>query len=476
MRAAIYTRISNDKTGEALGVERQEQECRQLCQLRGWTVEAVYTDNSISAFSGKHRPAYEELLHGIEHGAIDVVIAWNHDRLNRRPRELERYVDICERARVDTYTVRAGHFDLSTPSGRAIARTLAAWASYETETSTERVKAAKLQQAKAGKWSGGQRPYGYEPACAAIRETEAAIVRELAARVIAGESFNRLAWDLNRRGVLTTNGKEWNALKVRNMLSHARYAGIREHNGVHYPAEWPAIIDQDTWDELQAAIVYNARQYTQRGPMRKFLLTGFAYCGKCGNRMNTAPRQSKDGGYTRYVCRKVGPTGEVQGCGTVSRRTDPVDLLVSECIIYRLETDEFDRMLEPTDDTKQLREALARQATQRERIQEIRDGYATGELDKDEYRSLLAMAQSTLEELSGTVERLGSKTSRRGLPASHRARGVWESAHLQQRRDIVDALIERVVINPSSTVGMKRNEYWNGYQFRPEDVEIEWKA
>lgn len=474
MRAAIYTRISNDKTGEALGVERQELDCRDLCTRHGWIATSVYTDNSISAYSEKHRPAYEQLISDIEAGLIDVVVSWNHDRLNRRPKELERYVDVCEHSKVDTYTVRAGHFDLSTPSGRAIARTLAAWASYEVETSTERVKAAKLQQAKAGKWSGGQRPFGYEPRCEAIREEEAAIIRELADRVTWGESFNALAFDLNRRGIVTTNGKTWNALKIRNMLMHARYAGIREHNGTHYPAEWPAILDRETWDYLQEAIVRHARKYVQRGPMRKFLLTGYAYCGNCGNRMNTAPRNTADGGYTRYVCRRVSPTGELQGCGKVSRRTDPVDELIGSAIVYRLQTTVFEHFLLNHDETFALKEAMTKQAAQQQRVQEIRDGYATGELTKLEYQDLLATAQLRLDAIEADIDHAAKTTSRRQLPSPIGAMRAWRDADLQTRRGIVDTLIKRVVIRPSSTVGMKRSEYWHGYQFRPEDIDVEW--
>jgi site-specific DNA recombinase len=41
MRAAIYTRISSD-SGTALGIARQEQDCRALAVQRGWTIVDVY--------------------------------------------------------------------------------------------------------------------------------------------------------------------------------------------------------------------------------------------------------------------------------------------------------------------------------------------------------------------------------------------------------------------------------------------------
>ncbi len=46
MQAAVYVRISQDRDGEALGVERQETDCRALAKRRGWEViEPIYRDN-----------------------------------------------------------------------------------------------------------------------------------------------------------------------------------------------------------------------------------------------------------------------------------------------------------------------------------------------------------------------------------------------------------------------------------------------
>jgi DNA invertase Pin-like site-specific DNA recombinase len=70
------------------------------------------------AVGGKRRPRYEALLADIEAGAIDVVIAWRPDRLHRSPLELETYIDLSDQFGIQTHTVQAGAWDLSTPSGR----------------------------------------------------------------------------------------------------------------------------------------------------------------------------------------------------------------------------------------------------------------------------------------------------------------------------------------------------------------------
>jgi DNA invertase Pin-like site-specific DNA recombinase len=66
------------------------------------------------------------MLEAIDAGQVDAVLAWHADRLHRSPVELERYISTCEQPgrSVPTHCVKAGLLDLSTPSGRLVARQL----------------------------------------------------------------------------------------------------------------------------------------------------------------------------------------------------------------------------------------------------------------------------------------------------------------------------------------------------------------
>src|SRR4051794_30939309 len=212
LTAAIYCRISDDREGAGLGVARQEADCREHAERVGWTVATVYVDNDLSAYTGKPRPEYRRMLADLRAGRVRAVLAWHTDRLHRSPRELEEFIDVCEAGGVLVETVKAGPVDLSAPAGRAVARTLGAWARYESEHKAERIKRKTLELAQAGKINGGgYRPYGYEQDCRTIREDEAAVIRECARRVLTGEPVRAVARDLNSRGVPTSTGKQWTA-------------------------------------------------------------------------------------------------------------------------------------------------------------------------------------------------------------------------------------------------------------------------
>ena len=49
MRTCLYLRISTDKSGDGLGIERQREDCRKLAEQRGWTVVQEIVENNTSA-------------------------------------------------------------------------------------------------------------------------------------------------------------------------------------------------------------------------------------------------------------------------------------------------------------------------------------------------------------------------------------------------------------------------------------------
>lgn len=469
MRAAIYTRLSHDKTGAGLAVERQESDCRSLAADLGLEVVAVFCDNSISAFSGAHRPGYEALLTSVTKHEVEAVVVWHQDRLLRRNTDLEDYIGACEPNAVPTYTVKAGVLDLSTPAGRAVARTLAAWASYEIETSTARVRAAKLQSAKAGRWSGGRRPFGYEPGCTAIRESEAQYYREAVQRITSGQSFNTVAQDFNRRGIKTSTGSTWLGLKLSNLLRSKRYAAIRQHNGAEYPADWPAIITPEQFERLQAAIAHHRSQYKQHGPVRRNLLTGFVVCGNCQERMSSGQRKN---GQRRYVCIH---------CHKVMRLVEPVDLLVTESLLYRLDTPDLAELLTKPNadkDDLQLKELLQERQARLTRLDELTDDYLAGLFTKSELSRAKTAGEAALHELDQQIDTITrARTGAVMLPVGVTVRDAWATADLAWRRQLIGLVIKRVVIKPSpGSAQMPNSERFHGWRFRPQDVSIEWLA
>src|SRR5690606_12720067 len=53
VRALSHARISDDRRGRGLGVQRQQEDCYALVERHGWTLVGALVDNDVSAYSGK---------------------------------------------------------------------------------------------------------------------------------------------------------------------------------------------------------------------------------------------------------------------------------------------------------------------------------------------------------------------------------------------------------------------------------------
>lgn len=302
---AIYVRISRDAEGSGLGVERQEADCRALAERLGWSVAEVFSDNDTSAYSGKTRPGYKAMLQAVETGLVTAVVAWHTDRLHRRAAELEEFVALAERHHLQVQTVTAGTVDLSTASGRMVARMLGAAAQHEIDHARERMARAKAQAASQGLYRGGPRPYGYEPDGVTIREDEAEKLREAARQVLAGRSLTSLAKEM---GFVGTRGGAMAAQDVRRLLLRPRNAGLLEVDGrITGTACWPPLLDEGTWREVVAVLTDPSRRTTP-GPERRHLLSGIAVCGVCKEPLRSHRASRRRLSYScpsRHVARSV---------------------------------------------------------------------------------------------------------------------------------------------------------------------------
>ncbi|HSK55338.1 MAG TPA: recombinase family protein [Jiangellales bacterium] len=123
-RDVVYTRISRHPEGEALGVERQRQDCLDQATREGWQVLDVLVENDVgaSSYSRKPRPLYAQLLQRAQRREFDVILAYSNSRLTRRPLELEELIRLPESTGVRLATVVSGDDDLSTADGRMLAR------------------------------------------------------------------------------------------------------------------------------------------------------------------------------------------------------------------------------------------------------------------------------------------------------------------------------------------------------------------
>ena len=440
-RAAVYTRISSDPGNSMLGVKRQEADCRQLAERKGWQVVETYTDNDVSAYSGKRRPAYEKMLADLEAGTVNAVIAYDLDRLHRSPKELERFFDVVDAAKVKNLATVSGDIDLGTNDGRLHARILGAVARKESDDKVRRLRRKHEELAAAGRLSGGgHRPFGFEPDRVTVRKSEAKLIREAAKRILAGDSIRAVCVDWNARGippVVGTGG--WRLSSMRRLLRSARIAGLREHHGkVVAEAVWPAIIDRPTFDRLQAVLTDPAR--LSRRSARAYLLTGgLAYCALCGAKLVARPRGD---GKRCYVCASGPGFG---GCGKIRALSETLEEFVVATVLPVFDTPALIEALAADDVDDDAADELA---VVESKLGELSRMWAADELTRGEW----ATARKGLEARQQAAQR--RLASQRGgtvvegfIGDTAALERAWPTLSLDRQRAVLEVVLDRVTVD-----------------------------
>lgn len=448
-RAAIYVRISQDRTGEGAGVARQRDDAHQLATSRGWNVVETLTDNDISAAGSRARPGFERVLELLGAGSVDVVVAWSLDRLTRNRRDTVRLIEAAQKAGAMLALVRGSDMDMATPAGRMTADILASVARNEIEVKSDRQLRANQQARAAGKWVGGRRPFGYEADGVTVREDEAQAVRDAYAAIIDGGSLRAIAAGWNQRGLPTPQGSEWSGPVVSRMLRNPRYAGLVAHrpngwravpylvDGKPVRAEWPALVDETTW-RTALAILNNPKRRPERGDQH--LLTGLALCGACDAPVwaGGSPRGDSNYRCRRSSDRSTGPH--------VNRQRERVDEYVQQVALDRLKRDDVRELLAslaPGNEGPDLAVLMAEADAVRAKLRGLSAAYAADQITMEQMVEASAALRERLAGLEAqTAVSDPAVNNMAALVSADDIETAWEALSVRDRAAIIGALME----------------------------------
>ena len=469
LQVGLYVRLSEARPGEeAASLATQEADARAFAERKGWSTAKVYRDAGRSAWAdNRDRPAFDSMLRDLEAGTIGGIVAWKQDRLGRRVVEVADLLDRARRLGAVVATV-TDSLDTSTPSGRMAAQVVAAAAELESANTSMRVRRAMQARAEKGEAHGGPRPYGYrrEGRTLIVEPAEAEIVKQCAARVLAGEGTGGILRDLQARGVTTSTGGEWRRRSLVNTLTASRIAGLRHHDGREVEGAWEPIVDRATLDALRAVL---APSSVRRSVPRRFYLSGgLAICARCGARLKGRSWAS-DGrrGRMQYHCPS---RTEQRGCGGIAIAAEPLEDFVGALVLARLASDEFRARLESSGTDPAIDELYRRMTALDTVADHLAASLGAGELDRRAYRIATETNETERQALERELRaRAGERTTVLADAPTTEAALLqwWESATVQQRHALTAAVLQEVKVGPA--IRGQRT-------FDPERLEFVWRG
>lgn len=270
LRCAIYTRKSTeeglDQDFNSLHAQRQACEAYVLSQAgEGWSsLPQAYDDGGFSGGS-MDRPALRALMDDISRGKVDVVVVYKVDRLTRSLADFAKIVELFDGKGVSFVSVTQA-FNTTSSMGRLTLNVLLSFAQFEREVTGERIR-DKIAASKAkGMWMGGRTPLGYVASGRTLKidDAEAETVRHIFRRYLELGSVHDLRDDLTTSGIVAkrrvskrgavSGGGPFGRGALFHLLQSRVYLGEIPHKEHSYPGLHPAIVDQETFDAVQARL------------------------------------------------------------------------------------------------------------------------------------------------------------------------------------------------------------------------------
>ena len=505
MRIGLYGRVSTDKQVEKYGLPSQLEALRKRCLENGG--DPVF-DGDKDAFiddgySGAEldRPALNRLRQAVREGRVDVVLAYDPDRLSRK---LYHQMILAEEFEKQGIKLEFITQELGTsPEDRMFFNMRGLVSEYEREKIRERTIRGSREKARQGKVvNAGAASFGYRYSKekATLEEnTDTAQTLRFIFYAFANEklSLQGLADKLNSLQVPTPrNGDRWRASTLGIMLRNEVYIGKMHQFKKHHveprsrrqPAtknkkttlalrpneEWitvavPALVPVELFESVQRKLTKNA-ELAKRNTKREYLLSGLLYCPECSGRMGGCTIH----GVTYYRCYRkrnsdsvpLGSDGKPQPCSCPHIRADAIEPVVWDTISELIKDpdiliEELRRRNKDNSQTKQILErelqlCQARLKAIPEEQKRLVEGYRKGLYSDFMMREDMEAIQKEQAELEKRKLELDRQLTQRNLTENQEAqiRSLMEkistgldSLDFTGEQDLLRLLVERVLYN-----------------------------
>ncbi len=324
LRAAAYCRVSTNKAEQLDSYSAQQDFFKEYCQRHEFQLLRIYGDEGKSGTKMKNRKQLLELLADAERGLYDIVLIKDPSRLARNTVDFLTSVRKLKACGVQVTFV---NYDLSSSESSEFMLTmLSAIAQEESANMSRRVKFGKRINAEKGRVPN--LVYGYDKTKGdyfhlTINEQEAQVVREifeLYSSKIMGATL--IARELNRRGLKTKRGCNFNSKSIVTIIKNPIYIG-KIVNGRQRvddfltgsrvdvsPDEWIVtenpglrIISDELFLQAQQTYADTRKQYPHphTHQVGAYQFSGLIRCKCCGYHFTRYQRTYKNT-YVRWCC------------------------------------------------------------------------------------------------------------------------------------------------------------------------------
>lgn len=322
-KVAAYARVSRDTERLMHSVSAQVSYYSTLIQKNPeWEYAGVYADMGISGTDTAKRSEFLRMLADCEEGKIDIILTKSISRFARNTVDLLETVRHLKNLGIEVRFEKE-HINSLSEDGELMLTLLASFAQEESRSISENVKWGVRKRFQSGEIGAANKHilgYRYDDGLRkyVIIPEEAEAVRWMFQMYIDGVSLREIAGSMNKAGIRTTLGNDFQEASVRQLIFNEVYAGdIRRQKcymadpitkmKVKNCGELPqyymvdcheAIIDRETYTKIRAEMERRAGLINPTYPF-----TGKIKCGICGQNFTRRKGTTKGKEYVSWFCR-----------------------------------------------------------------------------------------------------------------------------------------------------------------------------
>lgn len=341
---AIYVRLSDEdrnkksKGDESESIQNQKSMLTDFCRERNWEIYDIYNDEDYSG-TDRNRPEFNRMLNDCESGRVNLVLCKHQDRFARDNEVINHYIHDKFLEWGVRFKSVIDNIDTDFDSTKKQSQILALTSEWYCEDTSKKVKSVLQHKREQGLFVGSFAPYGYavDPKNKnhlVVDAVAAETVKKIFDLYATGSGYRKIVEYLNAQGIPSPtlykkmNGSKfhnhnvqgsisegfWTQSTIYNILRNETYIGtlvqgksyhisyknkkekaVPKDKWIRVPSSHEAIIDEATWNKLQAR--FESRQRVSKITQELTPLSGKVKCAVCGK-----PMKRESGKYPSYVC------------------------------------------------------------------------------------------------------------------------------------------------------------------------------
>ncbi len=488
MKVALYARVSSEKQDVDLSISAQLKALREYAGRNGYEIIKEFVDQ---AESGKTtaRPAFREMIGfaRVKQSPFEIILVWKLSRFARNREDSIIYKSLLRKHGIQVISINepVDH----TPSGRLLEGVIEVIDEFYSANLSQDVVRGMRECVVRGFYPGGCVPYGYKIIKVKDGETvrskldsdpsTAPLIQRIFRECVEGKGLKEIAKGLNRDGLTTRAGRDWGTTSLHHILRNRACTGVlawdrrkRRNIGdgltpLRIEDAWPAIIDQNTFDQAQTKLASRAPRVTHpRVVHSEYILSGMIRCKQCGTSL--IGHAVKSGKFFYYMCGNARRKGR-DVCNTPLLPKDRIErFFIDRIKQYILTEENLEELVELTneelthnyDREKESLGLLAAQISEVDsRLGKLYDALETGEFKGGEISPRIKVLFLKKEDLLGAralaEEALRCQTAELVNPGIVKGyvedlKQLLDQSELVEKRSFLKSFIESIEVEEST--------------------------